>query len=86
METNFVLENTTFRKISPNAAPARKSDAPTSPSAAPGTKSDTQTSPSAAPATRSHTTSCDTQMCDVSDVNDVVRCDGDVVRCDVSDV
>ena len=40
---------------SPNAAPATKSDTWTSPDAAPGTKSDTWTSPNAAPGTKSET-------------------------------
>ena len=42
-------------QISPNAAPATKSDTWTSPNAAPATKSDTWTSPNAAPATKSDT-------------------------------
>ena len=42
-------------QISPNAAPATKSDTWTSPNAAPATKSDTWTSPNAAPATTSDT-------------------------------
>ena len=40
-------------QISPNTAPATKSDTPTSPNTAPATKSDTPTSPNAAPATKS---------------------------------
>ena len=39
--------------LSPNTAPATKSDTPTSPNTAPATKSDTPTSPNAAPATKS---------------------------------
>ena len=46
--------NLTF-KLSPNTAPATKSDAWTSPSTAPATKSDTWTSPSTVPATKSDT-------------------------------
>ena len=48
--------NLTF-KLSPNTAPATKSDTTTSPSTAPATKSDTWTSPSTAPVTQkdSHT-------------------------------
>ena len=42
-------------QISPNTAPATKSDTATSPSAAPATKSNTWTSPNAAPATKSDT-------------------------------
>ena len=42
-------------QISPNTAPATKSDTPTSPNTAPATKSDTPTSPNAAPATKSDT-------------------------------
>ena len=42
-------------KLSPNTAPATKSDTTTSPSTAPATKSATWTSPSAAPATKSDT-------------------------------
>ena len=60
--------NLTF-KLSPNTAPATKSDTWTSPSTAPATKSNTWTSPSTAPATKSNTwtspstapaTKCDT--------------------------
>ena len=43
------------RKVTPNAAPATKSDTWTPPNAAPATKSDTWTSPNAAPATKSDT-------------------------------
>ena len=46
--------NLTF-KLSPNTAPATKSDTTTSPSTAPATKSATWTSPSTAPATKSDT-------------------------------
>ena len=46
--------NLTF-KLSPNTAPATKSDAWTSPSTAPATKSDTWTSPSTVPARKSDT-------------------------------
>ena len=46
--------NLTF-KLSPNTAPATKSDTWTSPSTAPATKSDTWTSPSTVPATKSDT-------------------------------
>ena len=42
-------------KLSPNTAPATKSDTTTSPSTAPATKSATWTSPSTAPATKSDT-------------------------------
>ena len=42
-------------QISPNTAPATKSDTWTSPNTAPATKSDTWTSPNAAPATKSDT-------------------------------
>ena len=42
-------------QISPNAAPATKSDTWTSPNAAPATKSDTWTSPNAAPAAKNDT-------------------------------
>ena len=62
----FALKNQHFAalrlstQISPNAAPATKSDAPTSPNAAPATKSETPTSPNGAPATKndSHDWSC----------------------------
>ena len=43
-------------KLSPNTAPATKSDATTSPSTAPATKSATWTSPSTAPATKNDST------------------------------
>ena len=43
-------------QISPNTAPATKSDSSTSPNTAPATKSDTWTSPNSAPATKSDTT------------------------------
>ena len=42
-------------QISPNTAPATKSDTSTSPNTAPATKSDTWTSPNSAPATKSDT-------------------------------
>ena len=42
-------------QISPNTAPATKSDTSTSPNTAPATKSDTSTSPNTAPATKSDT-------------------------------
>ena len=42
-------------QISPNTAPATKSDTSTSPNTAPATKSDTWTSPNNAPATKSDT-------------------------------
>ena len=42
-------------QISPNTAPATKSDTSTSPNTAPATKSDTWTSPNTAPATKSDT-------------------------------
>ena len=42
-------------QISPNTAPATKSDTSTSPNTAPATKSDTWTSPNSAPATKSNT-------------------------------
>ena len=42
-------------QISPNTAPATKSDSSTSPNTAPATKSDTWTSPNSAPATKSDT-------------------------------
>ena len=42
-------------QISPNTAPATKSDTWTSPNTAPATKSDTSTSPNTAPATKSDT-------------------------------
>ena len=42
-------------QISPNIAPAKKSDSPRSPNVAPATKSDTPTSPNFAPATKSDT-------------------------------
>ena len=42
-------------QISPNTAPATKSDTWTSPNTAPATKSDTWTSPNTAPATKSDT-------------------------------
>ena len=42
-------------QISPNTAPATKSDTSTSPNAVPATKSDTSTSPNAVPATKSDT-------------------------------
>ena len=50
---HFALRLST--QISPNTAPATKSDTPTSPNTAPATKSDTPTSPNAAPATKSDT-------------------------------
>ena len=43
-------------QISPNTAPATKSDTSTSPNTAPATKSYTWTPPNSAPATKSHTT------------------------------
>ena len=46
---HFALRLST--QISPNTAPATKSDTPTSPNTAPATKSDTPTSPNIAPAT-----------------------------------
>ena len=46
---HFALRLST--QISPNTAPATKSDTPTSPNTAPATKSDTPTSPNTAPAT-----------------------------------
>ena len=48
------VPNLTF-KLSPNTAPATKSDTTTSPSTAPATQSATWTSPSTAPATKSDT-------------------------------
>ena len=50
---HFALRLST--QISPNTAPATKSDTPTSPNTAPATKSDTPTSPNTAPATKSDT-------------------------------
>ena len=47
---HFALRLST--QISPNTAPATKSDTPTLPNAAPATKSDTPTSPNTAPATQ----------------------------------
>ena len=58
LETHFGRRYTALRlsnQISPKAAPAAKSDAPTSPNAAPATKSDTPTSPNVAPAMKSET-------------------------------
>ena len=50
---HFALRLST--QISPNTAPATKSDTPTSPNTAPATKNDTPTSPNAAPATKGDT-------------------------------
>ena len=50
---HFALRQST--QISPNTAPATKSDTPRSPKTAPATKSDTPRSPNAAPATKSDT-------------------------------
>ena len=50
---HFALRLST--QISPNTAPATKSDAPRSPNTAPATKSDTPRSPNTAPATKSST-------------------------------